>query len=42
MQALQNDIPLDEKQNQLSAWIHEKIQTRQARTYTEPTILFDE
>lgn len=42
MLALQNDIPLDEKQNQLSAWIHEKMQTRKARTYTEPTILFDE
>jgi hypothetical protein len=42
MDVLRSDEPLAKKQGHLSAWIHEKMQRRQVRTYAEPTVMFDE
>ncbi|PJF47218.1 MAG: hypothetical protein CUN48_09860 [Candidatus Thermofonsia Clade 3 bacterium] len=42
MAILRSDMSLAQKQGHLSEWLHECLMNRRVRTYTEPTVLFDE
>ena len=42
MEILRGTQPISQKQAHLSEWIYERVQNRRVRTYTEPTVLFDE
>lgn len=42
MDVLRSDLPLSQKQGHLSEWIHERVQGRRVRAYSEPTVIFDE
>ena len=42
LDVLRDERPLAEKQAHLSDWVRHKTATRQVRTYSEPTVLFDE
>ncbi len=42
MDILRSDDPLSRKQGHLTEWIFERTQSRRVRTYSEPTVLFDE
>ncbi len=42
MEILRGVQPISQKQAHLSEWIYERVQNRRVRTYTEPTVLFDE
>ena len=42
MEVLRSDEPLARKQGHLTEWIYERVQSRRVRTYSEPTVMFDE
>ena len=42
MDILRSDEPLARKQGHLTEWIYERVQSRRVRTYSEPTVMFDE
>jgi hypothetical protein len=42
LEILRGPQPISQKQAHLDEWIYERVQNRRVRTYTEPTVLFDE
>jgi len=42
LDVLRGGQPIEAKQAHLDSWIQQKIAARQVRTYSEPTVLFDE